>query len=879
MTTDNDFLFSRFVRSDPQTAAMLSKAVPNDRTVTVRDNQGNRQTAIPDLSIYKRKSARRGKQNADAATVLKILPDLDMGLRILVSSILAPADMVTTEVGYKPPRDIVTSELASTLIQEITTHFEQEYKVKTLLPEILRDILGEKGSYPIAVIPENAIDAFINGSISIASESDLSPYVTPEGLPRNTGILGSGTDSNKEKVRGLSLEAFRTTKKADEIDPHIQVKEADGSYGREEYVTVTDNLMVLKFPMVHEHLKHASISRAMISKTNSFSLEAEIDEIRRQQHPAKISNTGKVSDLKIEQNLYPNRQFQYEITSRLQGQAELTRRSIGMPLCMKFPSESILPVHVPGNPKKHIGYFALLDNEGNPIAMSTEDAYNDSLGRGIGPGMDNTLGNSIMRKINANLGDHSSFDVRNGLHMDMATHVYADIVERDLLARIKNGVHSTSAQIATNDEFYRVMLSRTLQKKYTQVLYIPLEYMTYMAFSYDDHGIGRSLLDETSTVNTLRSVLQFNDVIAAVRNSIGRTHVEMTLPEDDPDPLKTIERAQHDIVRSRQLDLPLSITNPSDITEFLSRAGYDWNFSGHPDLPQLKVDFSQTNTQYTKADPDLSESLKKLSIMGLSLSPQTIDNGFAGDLATTVTANNILLGKRVLQYQQDFTPQLGAHLKKYLMHHRAMFEKLQQLVKDNIHNVKYAFTPEEKAYIGRLGEERGKFYLINRVLKEFIDGIEVTLPEPPTVTMEGQKANYDTWKEAMTEAIDAYISSEILNDGVAGSEMSGRVDAIKAMILSHFSRQWMAEHNFLPELGALVAETEDGRPQVILMEEMTRHLEAMVRSCMRVVAKTKPISQAADLDMQNLNNAGQDDMGGGEGETGPDELGAPEADQ
>ena len=871
---NDDFFFSNFVRSDPNTAAMLSKAVPNDRMPTTRDNQGNRQTNVPDLSHYRRNSARRGKANADARTIMKILPDTDMSLRILVSSILSPSDMTTTEIAYKAPSGIFASELSNSLISHITEHFEQDYKVKTLLPEMLRDILGEKGSYPVAVIPENAIDAFINGQLEVrpATEADIKPFITDEGLPRNVGILGSGRESDGERVRGLSMEAFRTADKPGAIDPYIQIHIRGETYEKDQFVTVTDNITVLKFPLVHERIKHARIQQAMIKRTRAFSLESEIDSVRVQMGSNKAVKN--LSDLKVEQNLYPiNRQFQHEITARLQGQAEMQRRSVGSPLCMKFPSESVLPVHVPGNPKKHIGYFVLLDNEGNPISMSTEDAYNESIGNGLGPGADNSLGNTIMRKINANFGDRSSFDMKNRGSINYATHIYADIVERDLLARIRNGIHSTSAQIATSDEFYRVMLARSLQRKFTQILYIPLEYMTYVAFNYDDHGIGRSLMDETSTINTLRSVLQFNDVIAAVRNAIGRTSVKMTLDESDPDPWKTIEEAQHDVVRSRQLDLPMSVTNPSDITEFLSRAGFDWSFTGHPSLPKMEMEFSQNNTQYPKADTELSEALRKQSIMGFSLSPETVDNGWSGQLATSVVASNILLGKRVLQYQQDFTPQVAAHLRKYMVHHQPLLESLQDIIRENKDKIKYQFTEDEKRFIARLDEARAETYKINRTLKEFLDGFEVSLPEPPTVTLENQMSNFDTYTQGIEKAVEFYLSQNLLTGLTAGDELSGQVDSIKAMIVSYFARAWLTEHGVMPELGGLIAKTEDGAPQIKLMEEMTRHIEAMVRSCTKVAATVTPMGQAAQIDMEKI-KGGEDTSGGdefGSGEETPPE--------
>jgi hypothetical protein len=860
----NDFgyMFANFVSKDPVTAAMLSKTIANNRPINTRDEAGNRKTQLPHSYSFKTKLARRTKRNIDAKMILKLLPDLELAVQILTSSILSPSDMMSTELNYIGPKNVFTSELTGTLINRLKEYFEEDYPIKLQLQEMLRDIIAEKGSYPVAVIPENVIDQFINGDQTISTEA-LTHFVGSDGFPKNLGILGSPTEAKRGKVRGLSLESFKTVSRPEAVDTrlHYARENYNGTieYDVDDNLRVTDNLMVLKFPKLHDMLKKKRIQAAVNEVTNSFSFESQ--------------SLKDIPDLKIEQQIYRPRQFQSEQVSHLKKQSQLKRRSVGNPLIMKLPSESVLPVHVPGNVKKHIGYFVLLDEEGNPIEASSDDYYYAASNKGLNTASQSALSSNIIQKVNSNMGSGSSFDSNDRGHLDFASQVYADMVERDLISRIKNGVHSTSVQIASNEEIYRVMLSRALERKFTQILYIPIDYMTYMAFRYDDDGIGKSLLDESSTINTLRSVMMFSDVIASIKNSIGRTQVAMTIPENDPNPMKTIEMAQEEIVRSRQLGIPLGVTNPSDITEFIQRAGYEWSFTGHPGLPDLKFDFSNTATSIAKPDTELQEMLKKHSIMAFGLSPETVDNGFSGEFATTVVANNILLSKRVMQHQEQFTPHISDHLRKVATHSEKLVNSLREIVLENSDQVKLELADDETEAIEKLGEDEKKRYLMNRALGEFLSKFEVMLPKPSSVTLENQLSDLATYTDGLDKAIEAYVSDTFMTSDTAG-ELSGQLEMIKGMIKSHFTRKWLTDKGVMVELSELVATGEDGNPQLNLMKEMTNHIEGMVRSCVVSVARLKPISDAATSDLERMGaEGGGGSSSDGGGDTGDEEGG------
>lgn len=835
-------------KKDPKLAAMISKMTTSIHGTT-RDEMGNRKTLAANTFAFRSLLQKRARRNADAQSILRLLPDIELSAQILVSSILSPKDMTSMELIYMGPKNLLSPELSASMLNRMKSHFEETYNVKALLTEMLRDPLFEKGSYPVAVIPENAIDEFINGSKTVSTES-LKEFVTADGNIRNIGLLGAHNGQKPARV-GIMMESYYGSVDTSKVDNRVHYRSEDvpeyREYVAEEYLVVVDNPTVLKIPKLNAKTKSEAVKR----------------QYARSDLKVAVESVAPITDSRIENAIYRSRQYNSEPVATFKKPNELKRRSVGGPLIMKLPSESVIPVHVPGNVKQHIGYFVLLDEEGNPIEVPDGDEYHSGLSNLGGTG--NSLASNLIRKVETNLGSNNSFDPMNDSHMDYAAKVYADMVERDLISRIKNGVYASSAAVARNEEVYRIMLSRVLAKKYTQILYLPSEFMTYIAFKYGDDGIGRSLLDDTSMINTLRSIMLFTDVMASVKNSIGRTKVSATLPETDPNPMKTLELAQDEIVRSRMLGIPLGVSSPADILEFIQRAGYEWEIGGHPGLPDLKFEFQQTNTSYTKPDTDLQDLLRKSSIMAFGLSPETVDNGFNTEFATTAVANNILLSKRVSLMQDIFTPLLSDHLRKVAINTEDLLQDLKAILEDNPKGITLE-TEEANAVDAASNETQTQDealntkLIVNKALHEFLNKFYVELPKPSSVTLENQLTDLRTYSDALDTALDAYISDGFFTTSTAG-DVSNEANTIRALIKSYFIRKWLSDKGVLPELAELTANDQEGNPQLNLMTTMTDHVQALVRSGITALATLAPIVQAANKDMAAMNVEPSDDSG------------------
>ena len=212
-----------------------------------------------------------------------------------------------------------------------------------------------------------------------------------------------------------------------------------------------------------------------------------------------------------------------------------------------------------------------------------------------------------------------------------------DIIESDLLARLRNGVIGKKVTIAKNEDVYNLMLARHFANQMTQLLYVPKSMLTYFSYRVDERGIGRSMLDDTAILNSLRAMVLFAKVQNQTKNSIGTTVVDLELDPEDPDPDKTIAIAQHETARLRQADFPVGITAVNDIAEWTARANMVFNVSGHPGVPQMKMSYSENSRSNPMPETDLEETLRKRTVMTMGLSPETVEAGVNANFSRSVS--------------------------------------------------------------------------------------------------------------------------------------------------------------------------------------------------------------------------------------------------
>ena len=209
-------------------------------------------TVNPNMGYIQSISEDTGLSVGEARGLLDALPDLELSKQIIVSSILSPNDMLSTDLIYGCGTDIF-GDTTQLLIAIIKDYFDEVYKIKKQLPEMIGKAIFTDGCYPMAIFPETAIDTAINSNLRISGES---AKLMSEQMERPLGILGN-PDNPKERVlnpRGrLSVvNSFESI--------HRKREDFNNVVGNESFLlTVTDNPLTVRHPSAIKKMRRNKI--------------------------------------------------------------------------------------------------------------------------------------------------------------------------------------------------------------------------------------------------------------------------------------------------------------------------------------------------------------------------------------------------------------------------------------------------------------------------------------------------------------------------------------------------------------------------------------------------------------------------------------------
>jgi len=828
------------LKKDPVAKSLIDKLVPEPGT---RPGQKKRKSQPPAEGLVRRVSDRTTQNINDTSNIFQLLPDTELAMQILVSSILSPKDMINVELGYKVSNSVMEGEVSGALIEVIREYFEGPYKIKSVLPTILEECLFTKGSYPLLVLPESSLDTVVNSDARVSLESLRGELDSNKRPLRSIGILGA----SKRRSDPWSMETFTgNTFRVPESECVVTYENEKLQKSIKGEIIVSDNLNALKFPKVIEKMRRDRIS-------DTFGAANLGMEARR----SKAKEKERVTDDEFSEKLYPKRDYEKRQYVDIKTAKDTGKENRGHPIVMKLPPEAVIPVHVPSNPEDHIGYFILLDQFGNPLSRAKEADYYRDLSTNLRNGdITSQLMEAGQRAASGN--GQSSKDVTE----TEKVRLYAEIVERDLIARLKNGVYGEGVEISRPLDVYRVMFSRALASMGTQILYVPAELVTYIAFDHNQYGVGKSLLEDNKILASIRSMLLFSNTMAAIKNSTGKTALKIELDPDDPDPSSTVEYMIHEYSRNRQAAYPLGASNPLDIIDFLQNAGIDVQVSGNAAYPETRLDVQDYNSSKVEIDRDLEEDIKARYFMSMGLSPETIDMSRDIEFATSVVTSNLLLAKRVILYQDKLLIQLQDHIAKFVRNSSILWDALMEKLDAN------------KSGLGKENKKLDPEEVVNM----FLDSLELTLPRPDSAKLENQLEAFRLYTDALEVAVDAYFGEDsfMLRDF---DDVEDTIRAIRSAVIAHYQREWLRNNNVLPELQDLVLQDAEGNPELELSEIHGNHLEMVGKSIATLIEKMRKDRKKREKQLEEKeeeespsettgDDTSGDEFGGDDGEGG-----------
>ncbi|MNO14070.1 hypothetical protein D3C76_37110 [compost metagenome] len=906
------------VRRFPQFTAQRS--IPNEVKAAISklgaDPNGNsnksRNMRLPDGRVMAHVANTTIGNIRDSRNLFQVLPDMDYARQILISATISPGDLTDSKVLYSLSDDTLDSNLSGPLLRMVQEFFDNSYRIRPLLHPMLNDVMFETGSYPILMMPESSIDRIINsenyGGVSMESATNLlDGHIREEtdakGQYLPWGILGNSSTA-KDKVdsyTGVSFESLSFGQGSASYDSSVKTNDIKVSFenllvdceANKDYrnklsdtsndmnkilakkgssVDVIDNLSILKRPMVVETRRKLAVRRIYGGKLHQ---RASLESRAQGGDKEAMRNLAAV-----ERSMYQKRRYQHIPVQPIMTHAQTNTETYGHPLVMHLPSESVIPIHVPGNPAEHVGYYVMLDIDGNPINVADQTSYYDD----IKSQMNNVDSHASQIIQQARRGFEGMGDFHNEIIDEMGK-TYSEAIERDLLARLRSGALSGNYELGKTENINRIMFSRHMKGQKTIMLYVPAELMTYIAFDYNEFGVGKSVLEDGKILGAIRASIMLSNTLATLNNAVGGKTIEIELDPEDEDPVSTVEfmLSEYAKVNAQGFSRIIGSTHPLGLADQIQNHGVNVVVSGNTRYPETKLNVNQRDGQNKPIDSDFEETMRKRHIQMFGLSPEVMEGINQADFATTVVQNNLMLLKRVIMNQEKFEPFLTDFVRRYILNSGIFLEDMRALIIEN-----KALIPDHIKQDERFKDDEAM--QIDAFLYEFVDGLMVGLPAPEVGDIRKAMETFDSYSEALDKTIDAYLSEEMFAaDYSIGMEQL--IPNIKAVVKAEFQRRWLRKHNIMPELDVFnTVKEEDQGPAFDLLSAAEEHLDGLNGSISsyvkRLVKAAKKRAKMLDkiteekTELENLKNeAGGsgdsygDDTGGDDGSGGDDGMG------
>jgi hypothetical protein len=774
------------------------------RLTVDRANKKGGGTDRLDLSPLSGVFRRTLRDATDIRNIFQTMPDLHLPREILISAIMSPGDLSQQTLIFGNDMKGCDTALTSPLVQNLENFFITTKKTDTKVAEWVDDALIWSGAHPILIIPEATLDRLVLGDNDASMES-ISSYGGEfvDGWYKPKGIFGLSVPTANGDAY-VSLESASGRINQSSMAEYHTIKTKNGEKKVSLPIRVTDNMAVLRTPAVQKMKR----SRVMENAYGTPSLEARKRQRRADNQKDAPGNS------EIYNKFY--RQPQQVRRSRLQvvpSGKQAGGGNCGHPLEYHLSTEAVMPVCVPGDESNHVGYIILLDANGYPISYSRRLNYYDDIRRGSG-GSDNAgnsggvAGELIQMSKEAIVGGIAN---ASNSQIDRLADLHAELVDADIVARFRTGMMGGDFELSHTEHIDRLMFARTMKNQLTTMLYVPAELMIYMAYEYNEFGIGKSILEDAKSLAAMRAAVTVANVIGSTKNAIPGKDINIELPEDDGDPLGTATFMANEALGLAYHQFPMAISSTVGLAEQLQMSSFSVNVTGNPRFPEVKTSISPRESTFAQIDNELQQQLRDDLTRVFGLTPEMVDNVNQPEFATTAVQNSLMLQKRVMVIQAKTNPMLTDYVRIFTYNSGILIGELMDIIEQNAKYLPDEYKSDPEGF-----------------LEEFLNNLTVKLPAPENDNLTKQMELFNNFSETLDKALPAYITEEFF-DGYAPDKIKEAMTSVVAAWKGVILRAWMRKRGILRELDVF-SSVEDGSPMMDLTEEMSNHVEAVMKS-------------------------------------------------
>lgn len=704
-----------------------------------------------------------------------IAPEISVAKRVIVSTIMSPQDLNTNTVKLTMNYEGISPETKANILDKLNTFFNSEYHLASKLYGWLATAGFEEGAKAILVLPKHELDVQNAVADALMAQESL--------LPSLEGYTGSNRDSIKKDIDGIgdflqaeievALEGLGSEKFFSEHSPYTETTTENKKITIGGTTDLASNLRDGMFKLLRRN-EDGSIIISSDVKSISKSVNTTNGKLRDLLKEAESQFSGFKFDEKTGKAEVQAATRSYYITDNIRvGEGDL-------PIVIELPSECVIPVCAPRDNKNHIGYFVMLDEQGQPVSGNTNYFKSGSTD------VTNRLAMTAAKAIYGNATLTSFAELANSpkVVLQQMSDVFAVAVNKLLTAKLaRDGL--TGLDINMHNAVGKALFMNLLAKNQIKLVFVPEPMMVYYRFDHRDDGTGKTFLEDVGQMLALRTTLMVARLMAAIDNATVHRTIELDLDEKDDNPLQTIQMAVRQALSKYAPSFSTEVQTAAESLVNRNITVRPKSMAGTTDNLSVSIDKSYGNAQ--APDNDIMDKLNNWISMGLGGLPASVLNQLSeNEFSRSVATTNMYFANTVSGWQTTIKP----YNKKFVMNYISCSSKLIELIKHEL-------TADKAGEPDKLKENKTSDVedeKLSKQIKMIISSIDVDLPPPE---MAAKKAHFEE-VNAYMDMIDKAVAIIYSDDIVVDDELKGSMQTIRAAITSQLLRE------FLPRLGCQV---------------------------------------------------------------------------
>jgi len=515
------------------------------------------------------------------------------------------------------------------------------------------------------------------------------------------------------------------------------------------------------------------------------------------------------------------------------------------PLVKDLEPRRVIPIYKKENPSIHYGYFVLTEDEVKDSKSSNGQVLNITNGGKPKGKLDEYL-EQIKKNLSYMTGSAPELNNVDDFRDKILKNKIQNILKN---MEIKNVIDE---DIKIPDEVVLTAMDIIVKKSRIKLIYVPEDMISYIAVKHKNNGTGESLLEKVLMLLSIRGIIMFTKLLSYIKSSVTTTVVNVELDEADNNYRSTMEMIKAEIIKNRQISLPIGEVNPARLTDWVHKLGFSFNFK-HPNLPEMAIDISEQTNEINPIDDTIKEDIDRQIYNALYLTPEIISDALGPDFATTVIANRLLLTKRISKLQSKFNVKFTDNIRKKLRLDGKFKDKIRTLILGNKKEIKSGLKKklgkEYKKQIDSLPDD----VLVNWLFNIIVDNITVALPKPESSEMENMTNIVNDFTDTLENVMDKIFSEDAIPSELAGA-LGDKISNVKAALSTMIIIKFLNERNLLPEITRLFALDEDGNPIFNTLEEFNNYINTLTKVLEPFLKSNKKLQKDIEKAMNKVDN-------------------------